>query len=444
MKFSHLALLSAATLGVAQPHNHVHKHVARHGYVEDRDSAATHIIPGPVVTVYQLNGKLIPWEEVQAGIASGKYVLTGDEVDAVLSSTFPTPSPVPSYIPAVEISEQESSTSTSTSTTPIPTYVPPPPTTPTPSPTPSPSKESSVASDPEDSTYKTTTKSSPAPGIDEDFPNGSVDCNDFNTLEKYGAVPANWLGLGGYTGIQITPFYSVGASSISDIITGIADGGGCVKKSFCSYACPAGYQKAQYPEAQGANGESLGGLFCNAEGKLELTREGYKTLCQKGVGGVTAESSLDKVVSVCRTDYPGTESETVSVEVTSEGSVDITCPDSKTYYVWQGMATTAQYYINPSGYPKEEACQWGKAGSNIGNWAPVNMGLGRSISGDTFLSLFPNEPTNPDGVLDFKIKITGDVNGECAYANGEYYKDGIVSPTGCTVGVTGEAVVKFY
>ncbi|CAL3962021.1 hypothetical protein PZA11_000696 [Diplocarpon coronariae] len=443
MKFGRIALLGAATLVVAQPHNHVHKHAARRGPLEDRDDgAATKVVPGPTVNVYELNGKPIEWDKVLAGLISGEYVLP-DKNDEIPSSSTPTatPSPAAPYSMAAQFLEEKSSTPVSTSTIPIPTYEPLK-ATPIPTPTPSPSKAYSAASYPQESANNPVPDSSSS-GIDQEFPDGSVDCDDFDTLAKYGAVPADWLELGGYTGIQITPLYSPGASVITFIETGVP-GGGCVKNSFCSYACPAGYQKSQYPEAQGATGESVGGLYCNAQGKLELTRKDYKTLCQKGVGGVEAHNSLSEVVSICRTDYPGSESETVAVEAPPGGSVEITCPDSNTYYEWQGKPTTAQYYINPSGYPKEEACIWGKPGTNIGNWAPVNLGLGRSTSGLTFMSLFPNKPTNPDGVLDFNIKITGDVSGDCKYVDGQYYDNGAPSPTGCTVGVTGNAVVEFY
>ena len=68
MKFSELALLSAATLAVAQPHahNHAHRHPARHGSpVEVRDGlVVTETAPAPVVTIFKLDGKDIPASEV--------------------------------------------------------------------------------------------------------------------------------------------------------------------------------------------------------------------------------------------------------------------------------------------------------------------------------------------------------------------------------------------
>jgi hypothetical protein len=237
--------------------------------------------------------------------------------------------------------------------------------------------------------------------------------------------------MSGWIGIQKTPKFSFGVKSIAEIHTGI-DGDDCSPGSFCSYACPAGYQKSQWPEAQGATGQSIGGLYCNNDGKLELSRPQYKTICQAGAGGVTIKNKLSTNVAVCRTDYPGTEAETVPLDCTPGNEHPVTNPIASEYYEWEGGATSAQYYINPAGASVSDACRWGSEGSNMGNWAPVNMGVGTTAFG-TFLSIFPNAPTNPDGKLDFNIKITGDVTGKCEYKNGQYYNNGIVSPTGCTV-----------
>lgn len=168
-----------------------------------------------------------------------------------------------------------------------------------------------------------------------------------------------------------------------------------------------------------------------------------KQICTAGVGNVQAKNTLSKNVAICRTDYPGTESETVALNVTPGSTVEVTCPDASSYYTWGGAATSAQYYINPSGYSVDDACVWGSSGTNLGNWAPVNMGVGKGLSGMTYISLFPNAPTNPDGVLDFNIKITGGVSGSCSYSGGTYYSNGVASATGCTVSVTGTAVFEF-
>jgi hypothetical protein len=145
------------------------------------------------------------------------------------------------------------------------------------------------------------------------------------------------------------------------------------------------------------------------------------------------KNTLSKNVCVCRTDYPGTESETVALNVAAGATEPLTCPDAKTYYKWEGAQTSAQYYINNQGLQEKDACNWLDSASNAGNWAPVNCGVGRGTDGVTYISLFPNSPTNPDGVLDFSVKITGG-SADCSYSNGKYYgNNGVESPTGCTV-----------
>jgi hypothetical protein len=444
MKFVQLALLSAATLAVAQPHNHVHRHKARK--VQGRDAAATTTtVAGPVVTVYELDGVVIPWSQVEAGIDSGVYVLVGDTISTVAApstsssvepsttsiSTSTTPTPTPSSTSTstsqleaqfLEVSTSTSKTSTSTSVTPTTTST----------------TEVQKATTGAPATTSSSTSSGSGSGVTASFPNGTLDCSTFPS--DYGAVASDWLNLGGWTGIQLVPHYTPGDSSISYIET--ATSGGCVANSFCSYACPAGYQKSQWPYAQGSTGQSIGGLYCNSHGKLVL-RDSTEQLCTAGVGGVQASNSLSKNVAICRTDYPGTESETVALNVAAGATVEVTCPDASDYFFWEGSATSAQYYINPSGYSVSEACIWGSAGTNLGNWAPVNMGVGKGLSGVTYISLFPNSPTNPDGVLDFKIQITGGVSGSCSYSGGTYYSNGVESATGCTVAVTGTATFEF-
>src|SRR3954465_2984682 len=104
MKFSQIALLGAATLSVAQPHvhNHAHRHPARNGSpVEARDATTvTETAPGPVVTVYELNGEDIPYNEVEEGLKNGKYVLVGGEISTVEPTTSATPTPTPTPTPS--------------------------------------------------------------------------------------------------------------------------------------------------------------------------------------------------------------------------------------------------------------------------------------------------------------------------------------------------------
>jgi hypothetical protein len=164
-----------------------------------------------------------------------------------------------------------------------------------------------------------------------------------------------------------------------------------------------------------------------------LSRSTHTTLCGKGTGEVFVQNTLGDAIAICRTDYPGTESETVALSVEPGTTDELTCPDASNYYTWKGSATSAQYYINPAGTTVADGCTWGTAGSNIGNWAPVNLGVGKGLTGDTYISMFQNAPTNPNGKLNFKIEIKGDISGSCSYKNGNFYSNGAVSASGCTV-----------
>ncbi|KAF1983943.1 glycoside hydrolase family 132 protein, partial [Aulographum hederae CBS 113979] len=224
-----------------------------------------------------------------------------------------------------------------------------------------------------------------------------------------------------------------------------AKSGGCTEGSYCSYACGAGYQKAQWPTAQGMTGQSVGGILCK-NGKLHKTSGNQKKLCMRGTSKIDVKvvNKMGENSAVCRTDYPGTESETVPLDTQPGQSYPLTCPDGENYYIWQGKTTSAQYYVNPSGVSVSDACQWGSAGTNRGNWAPVNLGVGYS-AGSGWLSIMANAPTNPDGKLNFKIHIEGDdINGECSYENGQYCDGSGCNSQGCTVAVrSGEARYVF-
>lgn len=430
MKFSRIALLSAATLAVAQRHNHAHRH-KRGSPVDAYEPIATTVVPGPVVTVYQLNGETISQDDVEEGIKEGKYILVGGQISSVPSATPVAPSassssaaPTKSASAAQFVEKKPSSSSS----VPSSTYVAPTSTSKA-------APSSKPSSKPSSSTYDSdsATKYDSSSSKDGDWPDydGGLDCSSFPS--KYGAIDVDWEGLGGWTGVQSVPGFDGNflAGSISYIVSAVS-GGGCTENSFCSYACPAGYQKSQWPTSQGSTGQSIGGLYCDSNGKLQLSRPDVKQLCIKGTGGVEVKSKLKKVVSVCRTDYPGLEAETVPLEVKPGKEYPLTCPDGKTYYFWEGKATSAQYYLNPSGFEPKDACCWNKPGSNLGNYSPVNLGVGKGTDGVTYISLFPNHPSNMDGVLDYKVSILG-ASSSCTYENGQYYKDGSASATGCTV-----------
>lgn len=127
----------------------------------------------------------------------------------------------------------------------------------------------------------------------------------------------------------------------------------------------------------------------------------------------------------------GTESETIPVGVEPGQTQELTCPDADNYYKWLGKSTSAQYYINGQGYSPSQACQWSDGNLPIGNYAPMNLGVGQN--GDIYLSLFPNEPTT-NAKLDFNVRIEGnDLSGVCKYEGGVYYDSNGPNSHGCTV-----------
>lgn len=120
----------------------------------------------------------------------------------------------------------------------------------------------------------------------------------------------------------------------------------------------------------------------------------------------------------------------------------MTCPDGNSYYHWTGKSTSAQYYVNPKGVPASKACRWGFAGSLIGNFAPLNLGVGQTDSGK-WLSVFHNMPT-VSANLNYNIEIKGDdLSGTCKYANGQF-EGSAATGSGCTVKVnSGDATFVF-
>ena len=165
---------------------------------------------------------------------------------------------------------------------------------------------------------------------------------------------------------------------------------------------------------------------------LQLTNTGLSdSLCIQGVGGVSAQNNAGEVVAICRTDYPGTESETIPTELQSGDTQSLTVPDAGSYYEWKGLSTSAQYYLNPPGIPASQGCQWGSPGDNWGNYAPINFGVGAK-DGTTWISIMANTPTTTASYPG-TVEIQGDISGSCSYSNGQYYSDGSPNSAGCTV-----------
>ncbi|KAL2756835.1 hypothetical protein ACRALDRAFT_2026821 [Sodiomyces alcalophilus JCM 7366] len=429
---THLALAASLVASVAaHQHNHhrLHRKFVASPVEKRAPDAVTVYEAGPTVTHYELAGQKLSEEEAKEGIADGLFVVVGES-----TPTF-TPPPAPSStapvqsVAAAQFFESKESSSSSSST-------------PAPSPTPSPSTTSEAPPPAETTSSRPSSGGgSGGTGLNAKFPSGKVKCSELPT--DYGVRPLNWLNIGGWAGIQKVPKYSPGDVSISYIETGID--GGCEPGAFCSYACPVGYQKTQWPKAQGSTLQSIGGLWCNADGYLELTRPEKETLCEEGAGGVWVKNDLNEIAAVCQTDYPGHESMVIPTIPQPGEKLPLTNPYAPDYYVWDGLPTSAQYYVNKKGYKVEDACVWDSAidPEGAGNWAPINIGTGKAADGNTYISIFPNAPTST-AKLDFNIEIIGDVNSKCALVNGVYTGG---SSSGCTTTLAngaGEAIIRFY
>ena len=355
MRFAATIALTAAAaqLILAQPHGHAHHH--------KKHIQTVSVVKRAMSVVYVTeSGEVLPLVDVCTGLAAKKLKFKDGDAPSDLCdkpeaapppSTTITPVPEPSTSAAVGAFYEASSTVEAPAAKPTPTEEAPAPK--------------------KDEAPKPKNNYAGGKGVDAEFPDGQIDCSTFPS--EYGAVAIDYLGMHGWIGLQ---HITVANDFVQDIVTGIR-GGSCVDGTMCSYACPPGYLKAQWPHIQGATGQSVGGLECSG-GKLKLTNSALsKSLCIKGTGGVQATNKASGVVSICRTDYPGTESETIPIVIESGETEELACPDSDTYYKWKGMATSAQYYLNPIGEGPESACQWGQAGKPTGNWAPINFGVSK-------------------------------------------------------------------
>lgn len=259
----------------------------------------------------------------------------------------------------------------------------------------------------------------------QDFEDGKHKCDEVPSGQ--GVIPIPWVkGIkGGWTSIM----NEQGQTSSE-----------CKDGYYCSYACQPGMSKTQWPDNQPSSGISVGGLYCK-DGYLYKSNKQESKLCSWGFDTASFESKLNKELSLCRTDYPGSESMVIPTVLKSGGLAPASVVDSSKYYKWKQGKTSAQYYVNNAGVSAEKGCQWGESGSGIGNWAPVVLGSGKT-DGKTYLSLIPN-PNNKNKP-NFNVKIEGDdVNGDCSYEDGQY-KGGHGSD-GCTVTVnSGKARFVFY
>ncbi|PHH71040.1 hypothetical protein CDD82_6769 [Ophiocordyceps australis] len=456
----------AAILAVpaaAHSHHHLHRHAKKHAAsrVQKRQPDAVTEVVSATQVLFELDGKPLDPEQAQSGLQNGKYVVVSESV----SNEVP---PSPPVQPAPEAAPQTLETAAQSPPEPVQSNPPPKDATDNNPPAgaqfmekppiksdsqPSSEGDASTPKSPQPESQPRPEKlplpstetsqvgsSSSAAGINARFPSGKISCSEFPS--KYGALALTHLNTGGWSGLQHDAEYSMASKSVSNIATGIS-GQTCSKGFFCSYACPPGYQKTQWPKAQGSKGESVGGLYCNSDGLLELTRESSDTLCEEGAGGVTVKNTLDEVVSTCRTDYPGTESMVIPIIAQPGQEINVTNPVQDSYYQASGKPTSAQYYINKKGLGISQACVWKSSGgleSEAGNWSPMVLGVGKASDGITYISLFDNSPTS-HAKLDFNVRISGDVSTECKYENGEWYG----GSTGCTTALkSGHATIVYY
>lgn len=322
MRFAIALLLAAAgPYAAASPSPH-RQH--RHHHLEPRTN--DNVV---VIQQYQIGGQTVPLNEVCAGLKAGTLRLDDgttkldacNDSDAQANDAQKPP-------PDIEVVHKKDPvttlkldpTSTKKADSPATTPTSAPTTTPTTTPATTPATTSSSPASTKasetppahpDPVNKSTEKPSPSTyggdnsyggqGVDRDFPDGTIDCSDFPS--GYGPIEIDYMKIGGWSGIQYPTFEG---DSVSDIVTAVPGMQNCTIGAFCSYACPPGYQKTQWPSTQGKTKQSVGGLLCNNHGKLELTNPSLsRKLCIKGTGATEVENNLTKGACICRTDYPG-------------------------------------------------------------------------------------------------------------------------------------------
>jgi hypothetical protein len=321
-------LATVVAVTIAKPHGHAHRRA--HGIV-DRDAQPDRTVYAPAViqtiTKFELEGHAISEDEVRRGLLNGTLqwardgtlsTLTRDSVllptPSLLSSSPPTPEKKPQSVevqvkptvPAAKPAEQ----SPKPQLKPVqPVEKPSQPSLAEATPSPSPV---AGASSQIDSTPKTADqlvdKDGKCSSCDNEFPSGTLPCSVFPN--GYGAMPIKHEGLGGWSGIQDPGSCGdAGFDDIRTVVSGSCDNGSCCTPgTFCSYACPNPYLKLSFPKKQGATGQSVGGLYCNEKGMLEMADGSLgKTLCGPDSTHmkVKVQNKLQKSVSICRTDYPG-------------------------------------------------------------------------------------------------------------------------------------------
>lgn len=292
-------LATAGSLVAASPS---HRH--HHGHVEKRQPNKIEVV---TINEYVVGGRRLSLEEVCAGIESGTLRPSDGSANLTECQNNNVPSQkedtkvedppkgkdteVEDAAPVVVLESASSTSSDEAESAPIPEIA---------KPVKVPGKKfkgkpSDKAEASAPANYKPKGK-----GLDREFPTNVIDCSTFPS--EYGPIPIDWMELGGWSGIQYV-------TETNGVITDVANaikGNRCKSGAMCSYACPPGWQKTQWPTVPPAEGRSVGGLFCNDNNKLELTNPTLsKSLCMEGTGATRVENKLSLDAMICRTDYPG-------------------------------------------------------------------------------------------------------------------------------------------
>ena len=288
---------SVALSGTTSALNHFHGHVHRS---HPRSLPKPYVVEEHVeVTVLEcwLGDRVVSAEECDEGVRNGTFIFLDEGYNkkrpsaTSLSTYITTPSPEP--VPELPKSEPPAP--------PKPEYTPPPL-------EPAPPSKQNYGGYGDHGGHGGHGKGGWGDDSNalKEFPDGQIDCGVFPS--EYGAVPLNWLNIGGWASVQ-KPSIDI-AGGYNDIMTVTkAQCQGetcCLEGSFCSYACPSGYLKTQWPSKQGITGQSIGGLYCQG-GKLRLSKPEDKYLCVPGHQDpkVTVKNTLGQNVAICRTNYPG-------------------------------------------------------------------------------------------------------------------------------------------
>ena len=296
-------LLVAATAGtaIASPHahNHARAHVHNHAHAHEK-RAIVEVHESVTVVECWLGGHIIADSECKQGIANGTLRWADDGSIAINTArtslvTLPNAAPTAQAKPAIDSSPKPQSVA----------LPPPPPAASHEAPKPKPAVIAPAAVNKISNSGSSFSTSNTA-FVDRTFPDGQLDCNEFPS--QYGALRTDWLGLNGWAGVQVPNVDSAaGYDDIMTVTRAQCNGDSCCSNgAFCSYACPEGYLKWQWPAKQGATGQSVGGLRCQ-NNKLFLTNPSQPTLCGQGTTNVNVyvQNKMSQNVAVCRTNYPG-------------------------------------------------------------------------------------------------------------------------------------------